>query len=51
MFDFYRLPADVPEVSIAEKENDPYEKVHIIEQEILKNGRLDSTERMCKSAK
>lgn len=36
MFDFYRLPADVPGVSVAEKEKDPYDKVHIIEQEILK---------------
>lgn len=36
MFDFYRLPADVPGVSAAEKANDPYEKVEIIEREILK---------------
>lgn len=36
MFDFYRLPADVPGLIEAEKMNDPYEKVELIESEILK---------------
>lgn len=36
MLDFYRLPADVPGVADAEKVNDPYEKVNLIENEILK---------------
>ena len=36
MFDFYRLPADVPGVTEAEKINDPYRKVEFIEREILK---------------
>jgi len=36
MFDFYRLPKDVPGVADAEKETDPYEKVNLIEREILK---------------
>ena len=36
MFDFYRLPSDVPGVTDAEKVSDPYEKVEIIEREILK---------------
>lgn len=35
MFDFYRLPTDVPGVADAEKINDPYEKVALIEREIL----------------
>lgn len=34
MFDFYGLPSDVPGVSDAEKLNDPYEKVELIEREI-----------------
>lgn len=41
MFDFYRLPADVPGVLDAEKVNDPYEKVRIIEREILKTEGYD----------
>lgn len=36
MFDFYRLPVDVPGVADAGKVNDPYEKVKLIESEILK---------------
>lgn len=36
MFDYYRLPTDVPGVADAEKVNDPYEKVKLIEREILK---------------
>lgn len=36
MFDFYQLPADVPGVANVEKVNDPYEKVELIEREILK---------------
>lgn len=36
MFDFYKLPTDVPGISDAEKENDPYEKVKIIEEKIRK---------------
>lgn len=36
MFDFYCLPVDVPGVTEAEKVNDPYEKVKIIESEIRK---------------
>lgn len=36
MFDFYRLPADVPGVADAIKVNDPYERVEIIEREIRK---------------
>ena len=36
MFDFYRLPTDVPGVLDAEKVNDSYKKVEIIEREIRK---------------
>lgn len=36
MFDFYGLPTDVPGVADALKVNDPYEKVALIEGEILK---------------
>ncbi len=36
MFDFYRLPIDVPGVADAEKGNDPYGKVELIEREIQK---------------
>ncbi len=36
MFDFYGLPTDVPGVLDAEKVNDPYEKVGMIEMEIQK---------------
>ncbi len=36
MFDFYRLPADVPGVADIEKINDPYEKVRHIERQIQK---------------
>ena len=36
MFDFYRLPADVPGVADIERINDPYEKVRHIEKEIQK---------------
>ena len=41
MLDYYRLPADVPGVLDAEKVNDPYEKVGIIEREILKTEGYD----------
>lgn len=41
MFDFYGLPTDVPGVLDAEKENDPYEKVRIIEKAILENEKYD----------
>lgn len=34
MFDFYRLPTDVPGVAEAEKVDDPYKKVEIIEREV-----------------
>lgn len=43
MFDFYRLPADVPGVADGEKENDPYEKVELIEREILKAEGYDES--------
>lgn len=36
MFDFYRLPTDVPGVRDSEKINDPYDKVEHIENEIRK---------------
>lgn len=36
MFDFYRLPIDVPGVVNAEKVSDPYGKVEFIEREIQK---------------
>lgn len=36
MFGFYRLPTDVPGVADAEKVNDSYEKVELIESAILK---------------
>ncbi len=36
MFDFYRLPTDVPGVLDSEKISDPYEKVKLIESEIQK---------------
>lgn len=41
MFDFYRLPTDVPGVSDAEKISDPYEKVDIIERKILEKEGYD----------
>lgn len=41
MFDFYRLPTDVPGISDAEKKNDPYDKVEIIEEEIRKTEGYD----------
>lgn len=41
MFDFYRLPKDVPGAAAAEKVNDPYEKVELIEREILKTEGYD----------
>lgn len=34
MFDFYRLPTDVPGILDSAKVNNPYEKVEIIEREI-----------------
>lgn len=43
MFDFYRLPADVPGVADGEKVNDPYEKVELIEREILKAEGYDES--------
>lgn len=43
MFDFYGLPADVPGVANAKKVNDPYEKVELIEQEMLKAEGYDGT--------
>ncbi|MCI9132672.1 MAG: DUF4276 family protein [Lachnospiraceae bacterium] len=36
MFDFYRLPTDVPGIADARKIHDPYDKVELIEREILK---------------
>lgn len=36
MFDFYCLPSDVPGVVDAEKVKEPYERVRLIEHEILK---------------
>lgn len=41
MFDFYRLPVDVPGVADAKNVNDPYEKVDLIEREILKAEACD----------
>ena len=41
MFDFYRLPTDVPGVLEAAKEIDPYKKVEMIEHEILKKEGYD----------
>ncbi|MDE5938440.1 MAG: DUF4276 family protein [Lachnospiraceae bacterium] len=41
MFDFYRLPIDVPGVLDAEKVSDPYKKVEIIEREIQKAEEYD----------
>lgn len=42
MFDFYGLPTDVPGVLDAEKVNDPYEKVGMIEMEIQKAEGYDA---------
>jgi len=41
MFDFYRLPVDVPGIGDAEKTNDPYGKVELIERGILKEEGYD----------
>lgn len=41
MFDFYRLPTDVPGVSGVGKVDDPYEKVGIIETEIQRTEGYD----------
>ncbi len=41
MFDFYRLPVDVPGIEDAEKINDPYGKVELIEKGILKEEGYD----------
>lgn len=41
MFDFYRLPTDVPGVVDTEKVNDPYEKVELIERAIQKAERYN----------
>ena len=43
MFDFYRLPTDVPGVMDSEKIKDPYDKVEYIENEILKAEGYDGT--------
>jgi len=43
MFDFYRLPTDVPGVADAEKVISPYEKVELIEREILKAEGYDES--------
>lgn len=42
MFDFYRLPTDVPGVLDAEKVNDPYDKVGVIERELQKAEGYDA---------
>lgn len=41
MFDFYCLPKDVPGMADAEKINNPYEKVGVIEREIQKTEKYD----------
>lgn len=41
MFDFYRLPTDVPGVADVGKVNNPYEKVELIESAILKTEGYD----------
>lgn len=41
MFDFYRLPTDVPGVMDSEKICDPYEKVELIERGILNSEGYD----------
>ena len=41
MFDFYRLPTDVPGVADVGKVNNPYEKVELIERAILKAEEYD----------
>lgn len=41
MFDFYGLPTDVPGVTEAAKVSNPYQKVEIIEREILKAEEYD----------
>lgn len=41
MFDFYRLPTDVPGVAEAEKINNPYEKVEFIERKIQEKEKYD----------
>ena len=41
MFDFYRLPTDVPGVSDAKKISDPYKKVEMIEREMQKAEKYD----------
>lgn len=42
MFDFYRLPTDVPGVMDSEKICDPYEKVELIERGILNSEGYDA---------
>ncbi len=41
MFDFYRLPADVPGVADTARINDPYNKVELIERKILEAEEYD----------
>lgn len=42
MFDFYRLPADVPGVTDAAGINGPYERVELIERKILETEKYNA---------